>query len=851
MRNGSGPRFDLREKVDHDLGLDRRIRARELDSRAATIPESGELGTRNDITTRACSLAHQNGSSQSELHDNVQQSRAKKVVDETLSNSSFANVRTCKVARKRHQNGVWLAQGEVATLGRFIVPLIASLLAVGCGGGSGGGGEVTTGTNQNPVVHPDAFIVTKNSTNNNLTVLANNGSGADSDPDGNPLTVTAVGATNQGGIAVVNATSDGVKYTPATGFTGTETFTYTIGDGQGGTASALVTVTINDAGSSQNPVAQPDAFSVNLNTINNNLAVLANNGNGVDADLDGNPLTVTAVGATDHGGTAVVNATSNGVTYTPANGFRGTETFSYTISDGQGGIATATATVTVGAMDTGGAFLPSGAQEIVSIEAEHYQVKTALSGHDWSLVTSPTGFSGTGAMSALPNNGANIRTNYAATSPRMDFNVQFATTGTNYVWVRGVGANGSDDSIHVGLDGQEIATSGGIPMPQGTSYGWNSSGFFFNVPTSGVHTVNVWMREDGVVVDKIVLTTDPTFVATGLGPTESTRASGCLVYPSVTIASPTAGYLQSATTLAVTTLTCLDAVLNNGWGVKFVLDDGFAGGGNELFDYSAPFEVSFPGVALAEHKVAAFVVTASGVVQAGDTETPVGVGGYSVAIGDSITHGDFDTADTTDNVSADGRDVGGGFEPVLNNLLTAELGYPNTVKNEGIGGITSAGGLAALPGVIAAHPQAQRFLVEYGMNDARPSLPVPSGLGLNPGNPGYPGTFKDNLQQIINLIHAAGKDVMIAKVGIALGDGATTTPPYPDPNQGARSLNIQQYNLVVDELVANPANNIAIVPPDFYAYFLAHYSTEYYDNIHPNSTGYQSMANLWFQAIVP
>ena len=258
-----------------------------------------------------------------------------------------------------------------------------------------------------------------------------------------------------------------------------------------------------------------------------------------------------------------------------------------------------------------------------------------------------------------------------------------------------------------------------------------------------------------------------------------------------------------------------------------------------------------PESALAEHKVAAFVVNASGVVQAGDTETPVGVGGYYVAIGDSITHGDFDTADTTDNVSADGRDVGGGFEPILNNLLTAELGYPHTVKNEGIGGITSAGGLAALPNVLAAHPQAQRYLVEYGMNDARPSLPVPSGLGLNPGDPGYPGTYKDNLQQIINLIHAAGKEVMIAKVGIALGDGATTTPPYPDPNQGARSLKIQQFNLVVDELVANPANHISIVPPDFYAYFLAHYRTEYYDNIHPNSTGYQSMANLWFQAIVP
>ena len=462
MRNGSGPRFDLREKVDHDLGLDRRIRARELDSRAATIPESGELGTRNDITTRACSLAHQNGSSQSELHDNVQQSRAKKVVDETLSNSSFANVRTCKVARKRHQNGVWLAQGEVATLGRFIVPLIASLLAVGCGGGSGGGGEVTTGTNQNPVAQPDAFSVNKNTTNNNLAVLANNGNGADSDPDGNPLTVTAVGATNHGGTAVINATNDGVTYTPANGLQRHRDIHL-----HHQRWSRRQRLRPRHGHRRQSEPGGPTR-RIQREHDTTNLAVLANNGNGADSDPDGDPLTVTEVGATNHGGTAVVNATSNGVTYTPANGFRGTETFTYTISDGKGGTASTLVTVTVNGTDgSSGAFVQSGTQGIVSMDAEHYHAKTALSGHDWTLVTTPTGFSGTGAMVALPNNGASIKTNYAATSPRMDFNVQFATAGTTYIWIRGVGANGGDDSVHVGLDGQEIATSAGISRATG------------------------------------------------------------------------------------------------------------------------------------------------------------------------------------------------------------------------------------------------------------------------------------------------------------------------------------------------------------------------------------------------
>jgi hypothetical protein len=50
-----------------------------------------------------------------------------------------------------------------------------------------------------------------------------------------------------------------------------------------------------------------------------------------------------------------------------------------------------------------------------------------------------------------------------------------------------------------------------------------------------------------------------------------------------------------------------------------------------------------------------------------------------------------------------------------------------------------------------------------------PDLPVPSGLGLSPADGGYPGSFKDNMQQIIDAINAAGKEVCIAKPPITLG----------------------------------------------------------------------------------
>ena len=42
-----------------------------------------------------------------------------------------------------------------------------------------------------------------------------------------------------------------------------------------------------------------------------------------------------------------------------------------------------------------------------------------------------------------------------------------------------------------------------------------------DVPSPGEHVVNVWMREDGLILDKIVLSPDPDFKPTASGPIES------------------------------------------------------------------------------------------------------------------------------------------------------------------------------------------------------------------------------------------------------------------------------------------------------------------------------------------
>ena len=151
-----------------------------------------------------------------------------------------------------------------------------------------------------------------------------------------------------------------------------------------------------------------------------------------------------------------------------------------------------------------------------------------------------------------------------------------------------------------------------------------------------------------------------------------------------------------------------------------------------------------------------------------------------ITMGDSITEGIGDDI-ATDDTSQDGKNTGGGFQPILNDLLTAhEGGFPHDIVNEGVGGDTSVEGLAFIATALGLYPNAKKYLLQYGTNDARPWAPIPSGKGLSPGDLGYPGTYKDNMQQILDDINNAGKEVCLAKPGIALGDSATGTQ-YLDP----------------------------------------------------------------------
>ena len=201
-----------------------------------------------------------------------------------------------------------------------------------------------------PVAVDDSFIgdqdvvVTGN-------VLSNNGNGADSDPEGNALTVVAGTYATANGSVTILANGD-FTYTPNAAYNGADSFAYTIDDGFGGNDTASVNLTVRPPNVA--PVAQDDAFTGNQDA---NLTgdLLANNGGGADSDPDGDPLSVVAgTYATTNG--SVVITSSGSFTYTPNVGYVGADSFTYTLQDDRGGSDTGTANITLNAASQNGIY---------------------------------------------------------------------------------------------------------------------------------------------------------------------------------------------------------------------------------------------------------------------------------------------------------------------------------------------------------------------------------------------------------------------------------------------------------------------------------------------------------------
>lgn len=143
-------------------------------------------------------------------------------------------------------------------------------------------------------------------------------------------------STPTNGTILLN-TNGGFSYTSASGYVGADTFTYRVRDGFGTSAVARVSLTIT---SNSAPVAANDTFA-GISGVPLVIAapgVLAN-----DTDAEGQPLSALLVNGPAQG-TLSLNA-DGGFVYTSANGYVGTDAFTYRATDG--GATSAVGTVSL------------------------------------------------------------------------------------------------------------------------------------------------------------------------------------------------------------------------------------------------------------------------------------------------------------------------------------------------------------------------------------------------------------------------------------------------------------------------------------------------------------------------
>ncbi len=299
-----------------------------------------------------------------------------------------------------------------------------------------------TGENDGPDAIDDLATISEDGPAASINLTGN-----DSDPDVNDdLSILSTGTTGTSGTVTVNSDGDSVTYDPngqfedlGVGETATDTFTYIVTDGNNGTDTATVTVTVN--GVNDGPVAVDD-----LSTISEDGPAASINLTGNDSDPDVNDdLSILSTGTTGTSGTVTVNSDGDSVTYDPNGQFEdlgvgetATDTFTYIVTDGNNGTDTATVTVTVTGENDG----PVAVDDLSTISEDGPAASINLTGNDSDpdvnddlsiLSTGTTGTSGT------------VTVNSDGDSVTYDPNGQFEDLG--------VGETATDTFTYVVTDG--------------------------------------------------------------------------------------------------------------------------------------------------------------------------------------------------------------------------------------------------------------------------------------------------------------------------------------------------------------------------------------------------------------
>ncbi len=207
------------------------------------------------------------------------------------------------------------------------------------------------------------------------------------DADGDSLTYAVVGNPSHGSLT---GSAPDLTYTPAAGYSGPDSFTFRANDGTVNSNTAVISITVHAVNVA--PVAQAQSVSTNENTpLPITLAA---------TDADGNALTYAVVDNPLHGS---LSGSAPALTYTPAAGYAGPDSFTFRANDGTVNSNTATISITVNAVNV----VPVAQAQSVSTN-ENTALPITLTATDgdgdsltYSVVSNPTHGSLSGSAPAL------------------------------------------------------------------------------------------------------------------------------------------------------------------------------------------------------------------------------------------------------------------------------------------------------------------------------------------------------------------------------------------------------------------------------------------------------------------
>lgn len=153
-----------------------------------------------------------------------------------------------------------------------------------------------------------------------------------------------------------------------------------------------------------------------------------------------------------------------------------------------------------------GAFLEVGGQVYINADAakenSQYAYVIGRSSHLWDVRKGVSGL----AMEVMPANGShwtNTRV-IRSFSPEMSYKIKVTKPGDYNMWLLVKANSSTKDSIHVGLDGIYRFSNENTMAKE---FMWVNVGKLVNV-SAGYHNLNLWAREDGIIIEQIYLSYD-------------------------------------------------------------------------------------------------------------------------------------------------------------------------------------------------------------------------------------------------------------------------------------------------------------------------------------------------------